>query len=179
MKIRIPKWLDPWWSEEYEFTTDLGQEGAMVALTQRRGRLRGFKSADGPTITLAWRPWLLTAWCRASAELTTRDHATEATISVRRPQIASIFITLIATVLFVGPLLDFLGVLATRGLADAAGRLVFVVVGPVIYVLIAGMNYRQARYEEKDLLRLLSGALATDPVVLTRSASPSQDRPRG
>jgi hypothetical protein len=102
-----------------------------------------------------------------------------ATISVRRPQIASVFITLIAAVLFVGPLLDFLGVLATRGLADAAGRLVFVVVGPVIYVLIAGMNYRQVRYEEKDLLRLLSGALATDPVVLTRSASPSQDGPRG
>jgi hypothetical protein len=178
MTIRIPKWLDPWWNEEYEFTTQLGQEEAMVALTQRRGRLRGFKSADGPTITLAWRPWLLTGWCRASAELTTRDHATVATVSVRRPQIASIFFTLIAAVLTFGPLLDFLGVLATRGLTDAAGRLVFVVVGPVIYALVEGMNYRQVRYEEKDLLRLLSGALACDPVALTPGASPSKAGPR-
>ncbi len=164
MKIRIPKWLDPWWKEEYEYTTHLGQEEAMVALTQRRGRLRGFKSADGPTIRLAWRPWLLTGWCRASAELTTRDHATVATISVHRPQIASIFITLIAAVLFVGPLLDFLGVLATRGLAVGRRQARVRRCRPCDLPLIAGMNYRQVRYEEKDLLRLLSGALATDPV---------------
>jgi hypothetical protein len=178
VKVRIPKWLDPWWGEQYEFTTRLGQEEAMAALTQRRGRLRGRKSADGLRITLAWRPWRLTGWCRANAELTTRDHATVATISVRRPQVASIYFTLIAAVLFIGPLLNFLGVQSTRGLADAAGWLVFVVAGPLIYALIEGMNYRQVRYEERDLLRVLSGALAADPVSLTRSASPSADRAR-
>ena len=68
------------------------------------------------------------------------------------------------------PLLNFLGVLATRGLADAAGSLVFVVVGPVMYAFLEGMNYRQMHYEEKDLLRLLSAALATDPAPLTSTA---------
>jgi len=67
-------------------------------------------------------------------------------------------------VLLIGPLLNFVGVLATQGLAEAAGWLVFIVVGPVMYAFIEGMNYRQVRYEEKDLLRLLSAALATDPV---------------
>ena len=170
VKIRIPTWLNPWWGEEYEFTTRLGPDEATIALTQRRGRLRGRKSADGRTITLAWRPWLLTGWCRASAELIKRDHATVARISVRRPQVASIYFTLIAAVLCIGPLLNFLGVLATRGLADAAGWLVFVVVGPVMYAFLEGMNYRQMHYEEKDLLRLLSAALATDPAPLTSTA---------
>lgn len=174
METPIPKWLDPWWSEEYEFTTRLGHDEAMAALTRRRGRLRGRMSYDGRTITLAWRPWIQTGWCRATAELTTLDHATVARISIRRPQVASIFLTVIAAVLLIGPLLDFLGVLATRGLDAATGRLVFIVVGPAMYAFIEGMNYRQVRYEEKDLLRLLSGALATDAVALDRNPSPRQ-----
>jgi len=173
VRIPIPKWLDPWWSEEYEFTTRLGRDEAIAALTKRSGKLRGRMSYDGRTIALAWRPWVLTGWCRATAELTLLDHATVAKVAIRRPQVASIFLTLIAAVLLIGPLLDFVGVLATRGLAAAAGWLVFIVVGPVMYAFIEGMNYRQVRYEEKDLLRLLSRALATDPVELDRNTSPS------
>jgi hypothetical protein len=167
MKPRIPSWLDPWWGEELEFTTGLGPEQAMTALTQKSGRLRGRMSFDGRTITLAWRPWVLTGWCRATAELTERDHITVAKISIRRPQVASIFLSLIAAVLLIGPVLNFVSVLATRGFGDAASWLVSVVAGPAIYAFIEGANYRQVRYEEKDLLRLLSEALAADPVLVT------------
>ncbi len=59
-------------------------------------------------------------------------------------------------------------------LGGATGRLVFIVVGPAMYAFIEGMNYRQVRYEEKDLLRLLSGALATDAVALDQNPSPRQ-----
>jgi hypothetical protein len=170
----IPKWLDPWWSEEYEFTTRLSHDEAIAALTQRRGTLRGRKSYGGRTITLTWRPWILSGWCRATAELTTLDHATVARISIRRPQVASIFLTVIAAALLIGPLLDFLGVLATRGLDAAKGWLVFILVGPAMYGFIEGMNYRQVRYEEKVLLRLLSGALASDAVALERNPSPRE-----
>ncbi len=177
MKFRIPKWLHPWWHEEYEFTTHLRQEEAAVALTQRSGRLRGRKLTNGRTIALAWRPWLLTGWCRASAELTTREHSAVVQISVRRPEVASIYFSVIAAVLCIGPLVNFLGVLATRGLADAAGALFFVIAGPVIYAFLEGMNYRQVRYEEKALLRLLSAALAADPIPLTATGSSSHELP--
>ena len=50
---------------------------------------------------------------------------------------------------------------------------VMTALGVNMYAFLEGMNYRQVRYEEQDLLRLLSAALATDPAPLTATASSS------
>lgn len=45
--------------------------------------------------------------------------------------------------------------------------------GVNMYACLEGMNYWHVRCEKRDLLRLLSAALATDPAPLTATASSS------
>jgi hypothetical protein len=72
--------------------------------------------------------------------------------------------TLAVIAVVVSPILDVIVVLVTRGVSGALGRLVFVVVGPVIYAAVAAVNFAQARYDTNALLRLLGEALAANPV---------------
>ena len=85
-------------------------------------------------------------------------------VSIRRPGVAEVMLTLAVIAVVVWPILNVIVVLATRGVSDAMGWLVFVVVGPVIYAAVAAVNFAQARYDTNALLRLLGEALAANPV---------------
>ncbi|HEX2647614.1 MAG TPA: hypothetical protein VHO95_10325 [Candidatus Dormibacteraeota bacterium] len=85
-------------------------------------------------------------------------------MSIRRPILAEVTFALAVIAVVVWPILNVIIVLVTRGVADALGWLVFVVVGPVIYAVVAAVNFAQARYDTKALLRLLSEALAAESV---------------
>jgi hypothetical protein len=99
-----------------------------------------------------------------TAEFSDVGSQTAVKVSIRRPRLAQVMFTLAVIAVVVWPILNVIVVLVTRGVSDAASWLVFVVVGPVIYAAAAAVNFAQARYDTKALLRLLSEALAANPV---------------
>jgi|SRR5580700_10341841 hypothetical protein len=164
MRLRIPSWLDPRWHEEYQFSTGLGLDAARAALSPSGGRFRSRTSRDGERIRDIRRGGLRPGFVRGTAEFTDVVSQRAVKVSIRRPGLAEVMLTLAVIAVVVWPILNVIVVLVTRGVSDAMDWLVFVVVGPVIYAAVAAVNFAQARYDTNALLRLLGEALAANPV---------------
>ncbi len=164
MRLRIPNWLDPRWHEEYQFSTALALDAARAALSPSGGRFRSRTSPDGERISEIRRGGLRPGFVRGTAEFSDVVSQRAVKVSIRRPGLAEVMLTLAVIAVVVWPILNVIVVLATRGVSVAMGWLVFVVVGPVIYAVVAAVNFAQARYDTNALLRLLGEALASNPV---------------
>lgn len=158
-KLKLPSWLDPWWHIDYEIFTAVPPEVARTMLTQRPGRLRSRSTPDGGLV-LVRRGGFLNEFVRARVRLDPNGSGTTVSLRIARPRATSAFFAFMLPFLFLGSLLQVIGVVMRDGVTAAAGWLPFLLIGPAIWAAVIGANYTSARSEANDLRRLINEALA-------------------
>lgn len=152
--------MDPWWHLDFQVTSPLAPEALWTRLQQPMKRLRG--RPDGPdAVILVRHGALMNQFVRARATFATSGSGTAVSVRIARPSYVSIFMTAVAVLMIVVPLLQTVLVGVTKGFAGGLpASAVALVLDPVIWAVVVGANFTSARSEARDLVGLIGKVLA-------------------
>ena len=164
-RLRLPDWLNPWWTLVTNVETTLGPTAVEAAITEASGRFRGplgrpwFSRA---LVVFRRSHWHYQPWVLAKLRIEPRDSGSTVTIRIGRSTFQAAFITLFAVMAIAGPIVFLAGALAFGGPENAAPWWTFplwVAQDAGIYAAVMAGNSAFARRDATWLVDKLSDVI--------------------